>query len=307
MPGRSRWVSSLSFVVLVSGCGAGGPGDRSTEWVGTREMVGSVEVVRSPSWPLYDAEAVRLTRLWSLEAGLERDGAEPLEWEAPIAIRPSATGSTAWIGWPPGSRSFAPATGGPERRPTRPGTGRGRSGLRPGAEGRAGPGRSRRRRGGRSVGRRGRGPGELEGPTGVAVFEDAFVVANLGRASFEVFDSVGEYRRSVPAGAMVFALHPLPTGRLLVSAFTGREGRWTSFEADGSAGPTLEWPSNVTAKDAVVDGCERVGTAGPHVFRWSCTVPYLQVVDTSGALLREILADREAEETGREALAAAVE
>lgn len=161
--------------------------------------------------------------------------------------------------------------------------------------------------GGRSVGRRGRGPGELEGPTGVAVFEDAFVVANLGRASFEVFDSVGEYRRSVPAGAMVFALHPLPTGRLLVSAFTGREGRWTIFEADGSAGPTLEWPATVTAKDAVFDGCERVGTAGPHVLRWSCTVPYLQVIDTSGALLREILVDREAEETSREALAAAVE
>jgi hypothetical protein len=263
------------MLVLASGCGAG---ESAGEWRGSREVIDGVEIVRNPGTPLLKGGEVTAERLWAVAGegalvaleGVDATSSEPLEWADPTAL--ARGGEHLYILDPMESRVHVLSA----------------------ADGRWI----------RAIGRKGRGPGELERPFRIAALEGILVVGNGGRATFDIFAADGSYLRSVPIGGISVGLHPLSGGRILANtAAPGPDGSiqggWRLYRLEGDAGaPELieSWPSSVAVPGAEVEGgsleCIRTGTAGAQIIRFSCAVPHLQLLDGEGRLLREFLFDR---------------
>lgn len=262
----------LLLVALASGCGAG---DAAGEWRGTSEMIDGVEVVRNPGTPLYDAGEVEVGLLWmvggdaelaatSAGAGVAAGPGDPgpLVWAEPNAIRRSDT--ALYILDPMEARIHAldPVDG---------------SWVR-------------------SIGRKGKGPGELDDPHGILLLDERVAVRN-GGGTFEVFAEDGDHLLSVRTGGLTFAGYPLPGGRILANTMLGLEARWQIHHLDGRADSVPSWPHSVAIPGAEAEGgvleCQRTGTAGAFIIRSSCAVPHLQILDAEGRLLREFSVARE--------------
>jgi hypothetical protein len=268
-------VVALSMLAIAAGCGAG---ESAVEWRGTREVVDGVEVVRNPGTPLLKGEEVMAEPLWAVAgegALVASEGAGDTSFETPEWAEPTAIawgGEYLYILDPMESRVHVLS---------------------------AEDGRWIR-----AIGRKGKGPGELDRPFRIAMMDGMLVVGNGGRAAFDLFGVDGSYLRSVPIGGISFELYPLSARRILANAMTpgsdgSIQGGWRLYRLEGDAGApeAIEsWPTSVAVPGDEVEGgsleCMRTGTAGAHIIRFPCAVPHLQILDGEGRLLRECIIDR---------------
>ncbi len=133
-----------------------------------------------------------------------------------------------------------------------------------------------------SIGKPGRGPGELERPFGVAVVGDLLAVGDGAKGALEVFHrSNGHYvqtiRTSKVRGLDIFAHR----GGVAVLGL-GRE--W--YALDGSSSRAFATPASwrlpVPTDDPTT--CGRIRPNADLIFRWSCLAPLVEVWSDSGAI-----------------------
>lgn len=117
-----------------------------------------------------------------------------------------------------------------------------------------------------TIGRRGPGPGELQGPAGLAVTSDGrLAVADGARQAITLFSTTGTYLGSVPVGQGIRALYPsmradASGGILLVETATSRRDPERlaiyrhSLNPNESARIYLELPRSDSAGGAAVSG-----------------------------------------------------
>lgn len=144
------------------------------------------------------------------------------------------------------------------------------------------------------VGGKGRGPHELSDPYGLAVIDRALVVGDGGSASLKVFTRDGSYSTAIPFGALGFNLLPFGPDRVLAYSFLGDTAAWSVVTLDGGR-RIFSMPEPVAGEHAHFADCARISTSGSRVLRVGCTVPHIQIVDGSGAAVREIVIPREPE------------
>lgn len=257
----------LMMLVFACGCGAG---ERAAEWHGTREVIEGVEVVRNPGAPLLAGLGVE--RLWEVAGeealvGAGSTSSESLVWAEPTAL--VRGGERLYILDPMEGRVYALGT----------------------EDGRWI----------RTIGRKGGGPGELDGPRAVGVLDGVLVVLNGKRGSFDLFSPDGAYLRSLPTQGVTFSFQTLTSGRLLYNGMFARsdgrvDGGWRLYPLDGEPETIESWPTSVAVPGGEAEGstleCMRTGAAGALIIRSSCAVPHLQLLDGEGRLLREFAVDR---------------
>lgn len=174
----ARPAPAALVTTLLTACGAGEPAG-ARAWRGEVAEIDGVEVVRNPDAPVFAAE-VTVTPLW--RAPSEAEEATRGVWERPVRVR--VADGRAFVLDQLANRFYRIATD----------DGRWTT----------------------SFGRRGGGPGELDGVQGFAVMGSSVLVANAGRASLERFTVDGEYVGTVSLSGIAFGFEPLE-GRLLVS------------------------------------------------------------------------------------------
>lgn len=240
-------------IVLLTACGAG---DRAGAhaWRGEVVEIDGVEVVRNPGAPIFAAAEVSATPLW--RAPTEAEETARGVWERPARVR--VADGRAFVLDQLAHRFYLIA---------------------------AEDGRWTA-----SFGRRGGGPGELDGVLGFAVMGSSVLVANAGRASLERFTVDGEYVGTVSLSGIALGFEPLE-GRLLVSGIFGREGGHWLVDLDGEM-EAFEWPARVEPLSDGYAECNRYSTANGVALRLACHHPSVQVVASDGTPLREIVIDR---------------
>jgi hypothetical protein len=168
----------------------------------------------------------------------------------------------------------------------------------------------------RSVGRRGSGPGELNGPGTLALHGDTLVVQDTGRLALQLFRrSDGEYAGSVGAGeGMSFGFQYLWGTGIVRSAAVpsagGMEQEWIFLPLGGSEGEegerqAFQVPGTHPLQPEAAEGgsgCWRRAGLGPHLLEVDCTFPLVRVVSRDGEVLREHRIERQPRLTDPEVL-----
>lgn len=251
------WRGGLVLFATLAGLTACGAGDSSSvgAWRGEIVEIEGVEVVRHPGSPLFDSSEVEVLEVW--RAPSEAEGAEHGVWEQPIVVR--ASSDRVYVLDRMAHRVY----------------------VVEGADGRWVAG----------FGRRGRGPGELERPFGLALVDSGVVVGNSGRASLERFTADGEYEGSIRLDAVAFGVEAFGERLLVSGLFDSGEG-WRLVELDGEA-EAFEWPDRLEPVGVNDTGCERFSASAVGAMRVSCYQPYLQVVGPEGERVREIVIDQD--------------
>jgi hypothetical protein len=187
-------------VLVAAGCG-GADGGTAGVWLGSREYLGQVEVVRNPADPVHPSGSVGATLLWTAPQPAEES--ELGDWERPVEARLAGDRVLVLDRMAHRVHTIDRATG--EWR--------------------------------HSIGRRGGGPGEFERPYGVVASGGGVVVGNGGRATLERFAADGTHEGSVHVGQLAFALHALDEEEFVISSATGGFRR---IEAGGAQQGALQ-------------------------------------------------------------------
>jgi hypothetical protein len=256
--GRVLHRSALAGLLITAACT---PQDHTATWTGRRDTIAGVEVVWNPAEPLHPSGATA-ELLW--EAGSESDAESDSLWEQPSVAR--VAGSRVYVLDRMASRVYVLNT----------------------VDGRWV----------RTLGRPGGGPGEFEQPFGIAIVGDSVIVGNSRGNSLEVFDTEGNYGRTIRIERVGFTLFALPDRRLLISGFAGPESdMWMIRTLDGTADPVPAAipDSSVTGDDLFGSDCLAVGVAGPLVVRPACRTPQFALATPDGRVVREIRVNREPE------------
>lgn len=150
-----------------------------------------------------------------------------------------------------------------------------------------------------SFGRRGDGPGELQGALMLAAWGDTVFVQSGGRPAIQLFRSSGEHLGAIgQTEAMSFGFIFLPGRGFLRSLFLPRAGqaenRWNLLALDGeSTEVALPGPHPLQPQaEAGPESCWRRGPLGADLLELDCTTPLVRVVDPTGTVLREHRIDR---------------
>lgn len=231
-------------------------------WAGAVDTVAGVPVVRNPSQPLHPPGEVTLEPVWS-QAG----PATGSVWEDPRDVVAGESGVFILDRLARRVYRLDPATGAQEA----------------------------------AFGREGGGPGELSGPTGLAMLGGLPVVLDERGGTLERYSVNGEHIQAVRLNAIIFGIDALGGDSLLVTAFGG--DALLNVVAGDSLRAVPE-PAPVAGVEAGLESCSRFGHFDSLAVRLSCVRPYFQVFDTHGHLVREVLVDRGPEERAAEDLAA---
>ena len=133
-------------------------------------------------------------------------------------------------------------------------------------------------------GRKGQGPGEFVRPSDIMTLGGAVAVLDGGKGNIERYGTDGSLRQPIRLPGVTFTARPLDSARLAVSGARGVQ----LLRTDGSA-QAIELTPPVALADGPPQQCRRLGTLGAAIVRLSCITPHMQVIDTLGRTVREIV------------------
>lgn len=220
------------------------------EWTGTREQLGAVEVVRNPAAPMLSGDRVRIERLW------ETPGATS-DTESPDSIWQEA-------------RALALADG--------------QVYVLDGMASRVYVVRANDGRQVAAWGRKGKGPGELARPIDIMMLDGSVAVLDPGKGTLERFATDGAMRDPIRLPGITFTARPLGSNRLALGTMKG-----TEMFRPGAGSTVIELEAPVALPEGPSRECRRLGHVGDAIVRISCIQPHLQLLDTLGRSVREIL------------------
>ena len=254
LPARALALPSLAALVVAC---SGGASDR-LEWTGTRDTVGSIEVVKNPAAPLLDSARVRVEQMWiAPTAGNDVEPADTV-WAEATAL--TVARDTVFV---------------LDRMTSRVHVVRASDGRQVGA-----------------WGRKGQGPGELARPSDILMLGGAVAVLDGGKVAIERFGSNGALQDPVRLPGVTFTARPLDSGRVVLSGVGGIR----LLHVGGSA-TTLDLAAPVALAEGPPQQCRRLTTIGDAIVRLSCLTPHLQFLDSLGRGVREILLPMDPQQT----------
>jgi len=147
-----------------------------------------------------------------------------------------------------------------------------------------------------SLGRSGEGPGEFRDLRDAVLDGDRLVVFDRGRRAIEYLSLDGDYLSSLPIDGSPWGGILLPTGDLLVRGdfrTDPREstlGTWIRIANGRAPTPFTPPPLEPLPEEQGVE-CADLSSWGDRVARLRRTTPWIEVLDTTGSIQREITID----------------
>lgn len=218
------------------------------EWLGTREWIDSVEVVRNPAEPILPREAARAERLWST-ATTDAEDPDSL-WQEAAALTVGEDHIHVLDAM--ANRVYG----------VRASDGQWVS----------------------TLGRKGRGPGELARPLDVMMLGSAVAVLDGGKGTIERFTADGGTLDPIRLPSITFTAFPLDSTRVAVGGMRG-----TLILRAGSEPTAVQLEDPVAMPEGPGSSCRPLGHVADSLARWSCVAPHVQILDTLGRGVREIL------------------
>lgn len=244
-----RW-RVFALVVAGAALAASACATDDAEWLGTREQVGSVEVIRNPPAPMLASAEARAEQLWIATSPDDATANPDSLWQQAAALTVGA-GHVHVL----------------DRMAARVYVIRQSDGVQTA-----------------TWGRKGRGPGELARPQSIITLGDAIGVVDGGKGTIERFAQDGSSLDPIRLPGITFTALALDSARLALAAIGG-----TKIFRPGSEPVTLELEPPVALTDGPGLGCRRLGQISDKLVRLSCVAGHAQVLDTLGRGIREIV------------------
>jgi hypothetical protein len=221
-------------------------------WTGSVAMRDGIEVIANPDAPLLGEARGLVSEQWALQGPT---------WENPSVVH-AAAGLVVVVD-PPADRLHLVSRSGELRG---------------------------------SLGRSGEGPGEFRDLRDAVLDGDRLVVFDRGRRAIEYLSLDGDYLSSLPIDGSPWGGILLPTGDLLVRGdfrTDPREstlGTWIRIANGRAPTPFTPPPLEPLPEEQGVE-CADLSSWGDRVARLRRTTPWIEVLDTTGSIQREITID----------------
>ena len=246
---RPRPATTALFAGLTALVGCSTDDTRDVEWLGRREQIGAIEVVRNPAMPMLDSTRVSVERLWMTPAAGTEPASADSVWQDAGAL--AVADDTVFVLDRMAARVYAV---------------------------RAGDGRWLA-----TWGRKGRGPGELARPADIMMLGTTVGVLDGGKGTIERFGPDGTALDPIRLPGITFTARPLDSTRLVMAGMRDPE----VFRIGGEA-TTLQFEPPVALPEGPPQACRRLGQVGDVIVRLSCIQPHIQMLDSLGRGIREI-------------------
>lgn len=253
--GRSL-ASRLAWPALacgVFGLSLGGCEGPATEWLGTRDTIDGVVVVRNPGEPLLDRASIRVRELWRQAGGSGDD-----LWERPTHVAVGADRVLVLDRQAHRVHVLDARSGDPLV----------------------------------ILGSEGGGPGEFQRPFGVEIVGDTIVVGDGGGPGLDLFSMDGGYARSLRLGFLPFLVEDLPDGRLWVTGLGEGTSEQRVVHLGGETLPFTAPDTSSVDPQLVFDDCPRWGPSREGLVRGHCRRLAYEVLTSSGTPVAEVHVDR---------------